>query len=54
MRLATQGIASAMAFAATEEEALPATLAISDDVGGDAARACLALVTFGERLGFMR
>jgi len=26
-------------------------LAVSHDIGGDAARACLSLITLGERLG---
>jgi hypothetical protein len=28
-------------------------LAITHDIGGDAARACLSLCTFSERLGYM-
>ena len=36
------------------DEGAARDLAIGHDVGGDAARACLALATFGERLGFMR
>jgi hypothetical protein len=35
------------------DEGAALDLAVTHDIGGDAARACLALVTLGERLGYM-
>ncbi|HEX4117860.1 MAG TPA: 6,7-dimethyl-8-ribityllumazine synthase [Rhizomicrobium sp.] len=54
MALSTAGIALGQGVVLAADEGSARDLAISHDVGGDAARACLALVTFGERLGFMR
>jgi 6,7-dimethyl-8-ribityllumazine synthase len=54
MAIGTAGIALGHGVVLATDEGSARDLAISHDVGGDAARACLALVTFGERLGFMR
>jgi 6,7-dimethyl-8-ribityllumazine synthase len=54
MALGTVGIAMGHGIVLAADEGAAHDIAVSHDVGGDAARACLALVTFGERLGFMR
>jgi 6,7-dimethyl-8-ribityllumazine synthase len=54
MALGTVGIALGHGIVLAADEGAAHDIAVSHDVGGDAARACLALVTFGERLGFMR
>lgn len=54
MSLATMGIALGHGIVLAGDEGAARDLAITHDVGGDAARACLSLVTFGERLGMMR
>jgi 6,7-dimethyl-8-ribityllumazine synthase len=45
-------IGNGLVLAADESQAL--TLAQDNDVGGDAARACLALLTLKDRLGFLK
>ena len=47
------GIALGQGIVLAADEGSARDLAISHDIGGDAARACLALVTFGERLGML-
>ena len=54
MALGTAGIALGHGVALAADEGSARDLAITHDIGGDAARACLALVNFGERQGFMR
>jgi 6,7-dimethyl-8-ribityllumazine synthase len=54
MALATAGIALGHGVVLATDEGSARDLAITHDIGGDAARACLALVNFGERQGFMR
>ncbi len=54
MRLATdQGlcIGNGIIVAASEEDALRMALKEEEDVGGDAARACLSMTTLAQRLG---
>jgi 6,7-dimethyl-8-ribityllumazine synthase len=53
MALGTAGtvLGSGIVLAADEGAALDLTTTL--DIGGDAARACLSLLVFGERLGFM-
>jgi 6,7-dimethyl-8-ribityllumazine synthase len=45
------GIALGQGIVLASDEGAARDLAMSHDIGGDAARACLALVTFGQRLG---
>jgi len=53
MTIAATGVAlgSGIVLAADEGSALD--MIVTLDMGGDAARACLSLLTFGERLGLM-
>lgn len=51
--LSASGIALGQGIALAADEGAARDLAMSHDLGGDAARACLSLVTFGERLGFL-
>ena len=52
--LGTMGICLGQGIVLAADEGAAHDLAITHDVGGDAARACLSLVTFGERLGMAR
>ncbi len=52
--LGASGIALGIGIVLAGDEGAAHDLAVSHDVGGDAARACLSLVTFGERLGHLR
>jgi 6,7-dimethyl-8-ribityllumazine synthase len=54
MALSTLGISLGQGVVLASDEGSARDLAVTHDIGGDAARACLALVTFGERLGFTR
>ena len=54
MALSTMGIALGFGLVLASDEGSARDLAITHDIGGDAARACLALVTFGERQGYSR
>ena len=54
MAMGTAGIALGHGVVLAADEGAARDLAVTHDIGGDAARACLALVTFGERQGFMR
>jgi len=54
MTLGTSGIALGNGIVLAGDEGAAHDLATRQDIGGDAARACLALVTFGERLGLVR
>jgi len=54
MSLGAGGIALGNGIVLAGDEGSAHDLAISHDVGGDAARACLSLVNFGERLGLAR
>lgn len=54
MTLATGGVALGNGIVLASDEGSARDLAITHDVGGDAGRAVLALVTFGERQGFGR
>lgn len=54
MALGTTGISLGSGIVLAGEEGAAHDLAVSHDMGGDAARAALALVTFGERLGILR
>jgi 6,7-dimethyl-8-ribityllumazine synthase len=54
MALGTGGIALGNGIVLAGDEGAAHDLATRQDIGGDAARACLALVTFGERLGLVR
>ncbi len=54
MGLGATGIALGNGIVLASDEGSARDLAVTHDVGGDAARACLALATFGERLGFAR
>ena len=54
MNVGATGIALGNGIVLAGDEGSAHDLAISHDVGGGAARACLALVNFGERLGLMR
>jgi 6,7-dimethyl-8-ribityllumazine synthase len=49
--ISATGIALGQGIVIASDEGAARDLAMSHDIGGDAARACLALVTFGERLG---
>jgi hypothetical protein len=53
MALATAGIAMGSGIVQAADEGAAHDIATTQDTGGDAARACLALITFGERLGTM-
>ncbi len=52
--LSTLGIALGQGMVLASDEGSAHDLAMTHDIGGDAARACLALFTFGERLGHIR
>ena len=54
MNLSTSGIALGNGIVLASDEGAAHDMATRQDIGGDAARACLALITFGERLGFGR
>jgi 6,7-dimethyl-8-ribityllumazine synthase len=54
MALSTMGIALGQGVVLASDEGSARDLAMTHDIGGDAARACLALVTFRERLSLMR
>lgn len=49
--ISATGIALGQGIVLASDEGAARDLAMSHDIGGDAARACLALVTFGQRLG---
>jgi 6,7-dimethyl-8-ribityllumazine synthase len=49
--ISAMGIALGQGIVIASDEGAARDLAMSHDIGGDAARACLALVTFGQRLG---
>ncbi len=49
--LSASGVALGQGIVLATDEGAAHDLAMSDDIGGDAARACLALVTFSQRLG---
>ena len=49
--LSSMGIALGQGIVLAADEGSARDLAMSHDIGGDAARACLALVTFAERSG---
>lgn len=51
--LSASGIALGQGIVLAADEGAARDLAMSHDIGGDAARACLALVTFGQRLGML-
>jgi 6,7-dimethyl-8-ribityllumazine synthase len=53
MTLSTAGVALGQGIVLAGDEGAALDLAVTHDIGGDAARACLALATFGERLGYM-
>jgi 6,7-dimethyl-8-ribityllumazine synthase len=50
MALSATGIALGQGIVLASDEGAAHDLAVTHDIGGDAARACLALVTFGARL----
>jgi len=54
MSLGASGIALGNGIVLAGDEGTALDLAVSHDVGGGAARACLSLVNFGERLGLLR
>lgn len=54
MNLGASGIALGNGIVLAGDEGAAHDLAISHDIGGGAARACLALVNFDERLGLLR
>jgi 6,7-dimethyl-8-ribityllumazine synthase len=54
MSLGASGIALGNGIVLAGDEGAAHDLAVSHDVGGDAARACLSLVNFRERLSLMR
>ena len=54
MTLGTSGIALGNGIVLAGDEGAAHDMATRQDIGGDAARACLALATFGERLGYGR
>jgi 6,7-dimethyl-8-ribityllumazine synthase len=54
MALGTAGISLGSGIVLAGDEGAARDLAVSHDIGGDAARAALSLVTFGERLGNLR
>jgi 6,7-dimethyl-8-ribityllumazine synthase len=53
MALGTAGVALGSGIVLAADEGAALDLSVTMDIGGDAARACLALLTFGDRLGFM-
>jgi 6,7-dimethyl-8-ribityllumazine synthase len=52
MALSSTGIVLGHGVVLASDEGSARDLAVTHDIGGDAARACLALATFGERLGY--
>ena len=54
MALSTAGIAVGNGIVVASDEGAARDLAVTHDIGGDAGRAVLSLVTFAERLGYMR
>jgi len=54
MALGTTGISLGHGVVLAGDEGSAHDIAVTQDIGGDAARACLALVTLGERLSYMR
>src|ERR1700753_1722178 len=54
LSLGTSGIAIGNGIVMAADEGSAHDLAQRQDIGGDAARPCLALATFGERLGYSR
>jgi 6,7-dimethyl-8-ribityllumazine synthase len=54
MTLGASGIAVGNGIVLAGDEGAAHDLAVSHDVGGGAARACLSLVNFSERLGLLR
>jgi 6,7-dimethyl-8-ribityllumazine synthase len=53
MALGITGLALGQGIVLAGDEGSALDLAITHDIGGDAARACLSLCTFSERLGYM-
>jgi len=53
MTLGTAGIALGSGIVLAADEGAALDLSVTLDIGGDAARACMTLLTFAERLGFM-
>ncbi len=51
--LSASGIALGQGVVLAGDEGAARDLAVSHDIGGDAARACLGLVTLGQRLGML-
>ena len=54
MALSATGIALGQGIVLAGDEGAARDLAISHDIGGDAARACLSLIVLGQRLGLSR
>jgi 6,7-dimethyl-8-ribityllumazine synthase len=54
MTLGASGIAVGNGIVLAGDEGAAHDLAVSHDIGGGAARACLSLANFGERLGLLR
>lgn len=52
MALSTIGIAVGQGIVLAADEGAARDLAMTHDIGGDAARACLSLATFAERQGY--
>ncbi len=50
-RLSASGLALGQGIVLAGDEGAAHDLAVSHDIGGDAARACLSLMTVGQRLG---
>jgi 6,7-dimethyl-8-ribityllumazine synthase len=53
MSLGTAGVVLGQGIVLAGDEGAALDLAVTHDIGGDAARACLALAAFSERLGYM-
>ena len=53
MSLGAAGVALGSGIVLAGDEGAALDMTVTMDIGGDAARACLALVIFGERLGLM-
>ncbi|HWU55137.1 MAG TPA: 6,7-dimethyl-8-ribityllumazine synthase [Rhizomicrobium sp.] len=53
MALSTAGVALGSGIVLAADEGAALDLSLTMDIGGNAVRACLALLVFGERLGFM-
>jgi 6,7-dimethyl-8-ribityllumazine synthase len=52
--LSASGLALGQGIVLAGDEGAARDLAISHDIGGDAARACLSLIVLGQRLGLSR